>query len=48
VLFTVASADGRPLDECGRARIYHGFGEPRLMWRGRMWHVEREDVVMTS
>jgi len=45
VLFTVASADGRPLDECARARIFHGFGVPRLSWRGRTWHVERERIV---
>jgi hypothetical protein len=44
-LFTARSLDGRPLWEAEQARIYHGFGEPRLRLCGKEWPVEREAVV---
>ena len=47
-LFTITSLDGRPLKDCLAARIYHGFGDPRIAWRGRMWTVEREQSVSLS
>jgi hypothetical protein len=33
-LFTVTSLDGLPLEETGRLRVFHGFGETGFTWRG--------------
>lgn len=45
VLFTITSLDGQRLETCRTARIYHGFGDPRIAWRGKVWNVVREETV---
>ncbi|MBN2450325.1 MAG: hypothetical protein JXR77_08045, partial [Lentisphaeria bacterium] len=45
VLFTIQSRDGLPLDRARAVRVYHGFGSPRLTWRGQEFEVKREANV---
>jgi hypothetical protein len=44
-LVTLRSLDGKPLAESGKVRIWHGFGDPRVRFRGREWRVVKEQVV---
>ncbi|MBC7287860.1 MAG: hypothetical protein H5T86_07420 [Armatimonadetes bacterium] len=44
-LFTVRSLDGLPIGKSRRLRIYHGFGDPRIVLNGREYAVQREAVV---
>jgi hypothetical protein len=44
-LFTLASQDGKPLAESRRVRVYHGFGDSQLAWRGGVVDVRREEIV---
>jgi hypothetical protein len=45
VLFSLTSVDGRPLCEAHKVRVYHGFGEAELAWRGTVARVQREEVL---
>jgi hypothetical protein len=45
VLFTLTSLDGQPLAKSDRVRVFHGFGDAALAWRGRIVEVRREWVV---
>ncbi len=47
-LFTLQSLDGRPLDRSRRVRVYHGFGDSDLVWKGKTEHVTRETVWKTN
>lgn len=42
VLFTLRSLDDRLLTESNQIRIFHGFGEAELPWRGNVVTVQRE------
>jgi len=44
-LFTIASADGAPLDRSREARVFHGFGCEKLAFRGKEWSVPREEII---
>jgi hypothetical protein len=44
-LFTLRSLDGKPLEQSNLVRIYHGFGEPTLRWRGKTIQVNREQIL---
>ena len=44
-LFTVRAADGRPLAQARRLRVYHGFGDPRLNWGGRELAIPGEATI---
>ncbi|MFA4028681.1 MAG: hypothetical protein GDYSWBUE_000706 [Candidatus Fervidibacterota bacterium] len=44
-LFTIRSLDGKPLEHSTAVRIYHGFGDARLMWRGKVIEVKRERFI---
>jgi len=44
-LFTVRSLDGKPIAESSKARIYHGFGDPRIRLSGKEFRVAREEIV---
>ncbi len=44
-LVTLRSLDGRPLAESGKVRLWHGFGDPRVRFRGKERRVAREEVV---
>jgi hypothetical protein len=37
--------DDRALEDAARFRIFHGFGESALAWRGTTYDVVRERVV---
>ncbi len=45
VLFTLRSLDDAPLVRSQRVRVFHGFGDPDLDFRGKRLRVEREAVV---
>jgi hypothetical protein len=45
VLFTLTALDGEPLAASQRVRVFHGFGESTLTFRGRTLDVAREEVV---
>ena len=44
-LFTLTAQDERPLAQAARVRIFHGFGDPRIDWRGATHKVRREAVI---
>jgi hypothetical protein len=44
-LFTLRAVGGLSLATAPRARVFHGFGDPRIRWAGRELTVEREAVV---
>lgn len=48
VLFTARSLDGKSLAESREIRIYHGFGDDRIMLMGREFRVEDEKIVTTE
>lgn len=45
VLFSIRSADGKPLESSRKIRVYHGFGDPRIKLGGTVQTVEREQFV---
>lgn len=45
VLFTIRAEDGKPLATARKLRLFHGFGNPELVWQGRNLRVEREATV---
>ena len=47
-LFTLQSLDGQPLERSRQIRVFHGFGDSLLVWRGKAVDVKREAVVKTS
>ncbi len=44
-LFTVRVVDGKDLRTAGKLRVFHGFGEPVITWRGKNYEVAREEIV---
>jgi hypothetical protein len=44
-LFAIRSLDGKPLASSHQVRIYHGFGDRRVKFRGRSQEVETEKVI---
>lgn len=44
-LFTLRALDGRSLSDAWRVRIFHGFGEPTIRWRGTTHDVPREQII---
>jgi hypothetical protein len=44
-LFAIRSLDGRPIEESGRVRVFHGFGDPSIKLRGAMQTVETERTI---
>jgi len=41
-LFTLRSLDGKPLAVASQVRVFHGFGDDRVNWRGTTHRVQRE------
>ncbi len=41
-LFTLASRDGRPIEESNTVRIFHAFGDPEVRLGAKAWTVKRE------
>ncbi len=44
-LFVIRSMDGRPVSSSQKVRIYHGFGDNRVLFRGKVVQVETETVL---
>jgi len=44
-LFVIRSLDGKPLSTSRRVRFYHGFGDRRVLWRGKVIQVETERIL---
>lgn len=47
-LFSLQSQDGRTLERSRSVRVYHGFGDSRLAWKGKTVAVTRQTVLKTS
>ncbi len=45
VLFTLRSLDGEPLERSRRVRVFPGFGEPRLNFRGVVRSIAKEEIL---
>jgi len=45
VLFTLRSADGKPLSQSGKVRVFHGFGDARIRLGSTDHKIEKESVV---
>jgi len=45
-LFTLRALDDRPLERSRRVRVFHGFGDPRIRFRGREHQIGREEVLV--
>lgn len=44
-LFTLEGLDGKPLEQSARVRVFHGFGDSQIAFRGRTLDVKRQMVV---
>ncbi|HSA27685.1 MAG TPA: glycoside hydrolase [Phycisphaerae bacterium] len=44
-LFTIQAAEDRDLVQAAKIRVFHGFGDPQLNWRGKTLEVRREQTV---
>jgi hypothetical protein len=44
-LFTVTAAGSEGLASAKTLRVFHGFGEPTLLWGGKRFEVRREETV---
>jgi hypothetical protein len=45
VLFTLRSLDGKPISESEKVRVFHGFGDARIAWKGRIIEVGKETII---
>jgi hypothetical protein len=44
-LFVLQAAEGQRLRDPGQIRVFHGFGDPTLIWRGKTYDVRREQTI---
>jgi hypothetical protein len=44
-LFVIHSLDGKPLASSHHVRIYHGFGDSSVAFRGKTWEVATEKLI---
>ncbi len=44
-LFTLTSLDGKTLDKTSRFRVFHGFGDSGLLWKGTKHTIVREAII---
>ncbi len=47
-LFVIRSLDSRPLATSAKVRIYHGFGDNRVEFRGKVLEVETKKIVAAA
>ncbi len=47
-LFTLTSLDGKPLEQSEQVKVFHGFGETVLPWKGKSVEIRREEVLKGS
>ena len=47
-LFTLQSLDGKPLERSRQIRVYHGFGDSILAWKGKTEDVKRQTILKRS
>ena len=48
VMFTIQAADDQDLTEAAKVRVFHGFGDAQLNWRGKTLDVRREQIIDQS
>jgi hypothetical protein len=46
-LFTLQATEGESLSRAAKVRIFHAFGDPRIVWQGDVREVVREQVITT-
>ena len=44
-LFTVQVVEGENFDAASKLRVFHGFGDPILSWKGTDYTVDREELI---
>ncbi|MBP7937545.1 MAG: hypothetical protein KA354_23135 [Phycisphaerae bacterium] len=44
-LFTIQATDDRDLAQAAKVRVFHGFGDPQITWRGKPVEVRREGTI---
>jgi hypothetical protein len=44
-LFTLRATDDKRLSDSAGVRVFHGFGDVKIPWRGKTYNVERERVI---
>lgn len=44
-MFTLQPADDKDLVQAAKVRVFHGYGDPRLNWRGKTVEVRREEIT---
>lgn len=47
-LFVLWARDGGPLEQSNNVRIYHGFGDPRVMFRGKPLTVDKPETLVSK
>jgi hypothetical protein len=47
-LFTLQAVDGKRLSAAARVRVFHGFGDPKIVWCGSTHEIRREAVIGTD
>jgi hypothetical protein len=45
-LFTIRLLKGNTLEDASQLRVFHGFGNPAVVWRGKTHDVRREEVIV--
>ncbi len=45
-LFTIRLVKGNTLEDASQLRVFHGFGDPAVVWRGKTHDVRREEVIV--
>ena len=45
-LFTLQPVGDKTLIHADRVRVFHGFGDPRIDWRGSTHEVHREEIII--
>ncbi len=44
-LFTIQSVEGKNLRSAKKLRVFHGFGDPTIVWEGAAHRIPREEVI---
>ena len=47
-LFTLRPTDAKPLKESAAIRVFHAFGSATIVWQGKTYDIEREEVVKSA
>ena len=47
-LFTLRVVEGENLVQASQLRVFHGFGDPAIVWQGTTYDVRREQTIPRS